>query len=234
MAMSKVAQLSLVHTDIHHCTLCELHAGRTLTVPGAGNPDADVMFIGEAPGKNEDEQGLPFVGRSGNYLEERLKDINLSREDVFIANVVKCRPPDNRDPRTGEIATCNPYLRRQIDIIDPLVIATLGRFSMEMFFGKQSITRIHGQFKYGDNRAYIPLFHPAYVLRNPNIHDDFVTDMQKLLPLVEDVRLRREKGEMHAGISDVPTPDVPDNVNDEAEEVAEDDPDSPKQMGLFG
>jgi uracil-DNA glycosylase family 4 len=123
--VTKVGQLSAVHSEIYGCTLCGLCTGRTRTVPGAGNPDAEIMFIGEAPGEHEDLQGLPFVGKSGQYLDELLARNGLSRDAVFIANVVKCRPLKNRDPLPEEIAACNAYLTRQIEINDPLVIATL-------------------------------------------------------------------------------------------------------------
>lgn len=226
---SKVARLSAVHTEIFYCTQCPLHEGRTRTVPGAGDPDAEIMFIGEAPGKNEDEQGLPFVGRSGKYLDELLQGIGLSRDQVFIANVVKCRPPNNRDPQSEEIETCNPYLRQQIEIIDPLVIATLGRYSMNMFFPNAKISRIHGQPEYGTRRAYFPFYHPAAALRDPSKREDMVNDFARLMEVVEEMRIRRAN----------PDPvDEPPGEEEEAEREASPeeeaaDEDSPKQMGLF-
>lgn len=223
MSMSNVAQLSLIHTEIFHCTLCALHTGRTHTVPGAGDPHADLMFIGEAPGKNEDEQGLPFVGRSGAYLDELLTGIGLTRDEVFIANVVKCRPPDNRDPHSDEIDTCNAYLRRQIAVIDPLVIATLGRYSMAMFFPNEKISHIHGQARYGTRRAYVPLFHPAYILRNPSKKPEMEADFQQLLTITAEVRQKRDSGEMNAA------PDADDPI---ASQMTTDSND-PRQMGLF-
>jgi len=222
---SKVAQLSAIHTEIFYCQQCALHAGRTRTVPGAGEPDADILFIGEAPGKNEDEQGLPFVGRSGQYLDDLLAGIGLNREQVFIANVVKCRPPNNRDPFADEIATCNPYLQRQIEVIDPLVIATLGRYSMNMFFPNAKISQIHGQPKYGTHRAYFPFYHPAAALRNPNLKQEMVADFEHLLEVVEVVRKRRASNKMSA--------EADDSTAEVADTEAQHNPDDPKQMGLF-
>ncbi|MDQ7026866.1 MAG: uracil-DNA glycosylase [Anaerolineae bacterium] len=219
--VTKVGQLSAVHTEIYTCTLCGLHSGRTRTVPGAGNPNAEILFIGEAPGYYEDQQGLPFVGKSGQYLDELLKQIGLARDDVFIANVVKCRPPDNRDPLADEMAACNPYIRRQIDIIDPLVIATLGRYSMGMFFPNARISTIHGQAKYGTVRAYYPFFHPAAVLRDSNLRPVMESDFARLLTVVEEVKRRRANDEMSA------------TASDDANPPTEIDPESPKQMGLF-
>ena len=221
MTMSKVARLSLLHTEILHCTKCPLHEGRTYTVPGAGNPQAEIMFIGEAPGKNEDEQGLPFVGRSGQYLDELLAGIGYHRDDVFIANVVKCRPPNNRDPQPEEIETCNPYLRQQIDIIDPLVIATLGRYSMNMFFPNEKITAIHGVARYGVRCAYYPLFHPAYVLRNQSKRDEMSADFERMVTVLEEMRARRDNDE------------VPEDTDIEKEITLPTDGDEPSQRGLF-
>jgi uracil-DNA glycosylase len=177
--------------DIAACMLCPLHQGRTQTVPGAGNPDAEIMFIGEAPGKYEDEQGVPFVGRSGQYLNYLLDKISLKRQDVFITNVVKCRPPDNRDPQQIEIDTCKPYLERQITAIDPKVIVTVGRFSMARYFPKAKISVIHGQPLYEDERAYYPIYHPAAALRNPRLKRDMEVDFDRLLEVIQEVKRRR-------------------------------------------
>lgn len=161
------AAMDAIAAQIAVCTKCQLHQGRTHAVPGAGPVPADIMFIGEGPGFHEDKQGLPFVGASGKFLEQLLATISLTRDDVFIANVVKCRPPENRDPLPVEVDTCTKeYLYRQIDLINPKVIVTLGRFSMGLFFPNAKITAIHGQPKWDKGRAYLPLFHPAAVLRN--------------------------------------------------------------------
>lgn len=227
--VSKVAQLSAIHTEIFYCTKCPLHAGRTRTVPGAGNPEAEIMFIGEAPGFHEDQQGLPFVGRSGQYLEELLSGIGLTRDDVFIANVIKCRPPDNRDPQTSEIETCNPYLRDQIAVIDPLIIATLGRYSMNMFFPNERISQIHGQPRYGAKRAYFPLYHPAAVLRNGNLRPDMEADIKRLPQLLEEVKERRSQY-MPEEDDELDAQAVPP-VSEPEPEADEDD--LPRQKGLF-
>lgn len=219
--VTKVGQLSAIHTEVYTCTLCGLHSGRTRTVPGAGNPDAEIMFIGEAPGYYEDQQGLPFVGKSGQYLDELLKGIGLARDDVFIANVVKCRPPENRDPFADEMEACNPYIRRQIDIIDPLVIATLGRYSMGMFFPNARISTIHGQAKYGTVRAYYPFYHPAAVLRDSNLRPVMESDFARLLDVIAEVKRRRTNDE------------TGDTASDDVLSPTENDPESPKQMGLF-
>lgn len=192
--------LQEIAARVSQCPLCPLAAGRTRAVPGAGRADADIMFIGEAPGFHEDQQGLPFVGQSGKYLDELLGKIGLSRGEVFITNVVKCRPPGNRDPLPDEIDICvNTYLKQQVEIIQPKLIATLGRFSMALFFSKDArITKIHGQPLRANNRIYYPLFHPAAVLRNPNLRPAMEADFRRMLDLL-------------AEIAQMPdTPDAPD------------------------
>jgi DNA polymerase len=166
------------------CTRCaELAATRTSVVFGAGNADAELMFVGEAPGANEDLQGLPFVGAAGKLLEKLLGEIGLSRAEVFIANVLKCRPPGNRDPQPGEIENCRPYLARQIELIEPRVICTLGNFATKLLRGDPAgITRVHGQPEVrtiGEHTARLyPLFHPAAALYTPStletLREDFV------------------------------------------------------------
>jgi uracil-DNA glycosylase len=174
------AALADIADQVSRCTACELHKGRTRAVPGEGPVNAEIMFIGEAPGRHEDQQGRPFVGQAGRLLETLLAEIGLTREDVWIGNVVKCRPPGNRDPRPEEIAACAGYLERQLDLLQPRVVATLGRFSMEKFFPGAKITRVHGQARRDGNRVLIPLFHPAYVLRNMAAMPDAVRDIQKI------------------------------------------------------
>ncbi|HMM43211.1 MAG TPA: uracil-DNA glycosylase, partial [Thermomicrobiales bacterium] len=148
--------LDEVAAMVRQCTRCELCRGRTHAVPGHGAVDAEIMFIGEAPGWNEDKQGLPFVGAAGQFLNELLASINLDRNSVFITNVVKCRPPGNRDPLPDEIAACYPYLETQIDTIDPLLIVTLGRYSMARWFPNERISRIHGQARRVGERVVVP------------------------------------------------------------------------------
>lgn len=182
-------KLESIAANVRGCSKCQLHSARTQAVPGAGRPDSDIMFIGEAPGYHEDQQGLPFVGASGKYLGELLGLIGLTRNDVFITNVVKCRPPGNRDPLPEEMDACVPsYLDEQIAIIQPKIIATLGRFSMALFFPKNvRISKIHGQPKRADGRIYYPLFHPAAVLRNPNLRPVMEEDFKRMLDLLEEI-----------------------------------------------
>ena len=187
-AMEKIA------AEVRGCTLCDLHKTRTKAVPGAGNLQTQILFIGEGPGFNEDKQGLPFVGQSGKYLETLLKIINLKREDVFITNVVKCRPPENRDPLPVEIGTCKPYLDQQINLIDPLMIVTLGRFSMARYFPNGKISQIHGQAKIENGRAYYPLFHPAAVLRNPALQSQMEGDFRRIPEILTKVQKLRDAG----------------------------------------
>src|SRR5437763_13572866 len=153
--MSSEEILKEVAVEVSTCTRCDLCKSRTRAVPGEGDPHAKVLFIGEGPGFHEDKQGRPFVGPSGQLLQELLKSINLEREDVFITNVVKCRPPDNRDPLPAEIGACNDYLDRQIAAIQPLVIVTLGRHSMAKFFSGKKSTPIHGRPKKKDGNRCI-------------------------------------------------------------------------------
>lgn len=182
------AALEVIASEVKVCTRCPLHTGRTHAVPGAGRVDADIMFVGEGPGFHEDQQGLPFVGASGKYLEKLLAGIGLTRQDVFITNVVKCRPPGNRDPQPDELKTCTSnYLFRQIEIIQPKVIATLGRYSMGLFFPPDvRITKIHGQPRRADGRIYYPLFHPAAVLRNDNLRPAMEEDFKRMLTLLNE------------------------------------------------
>jgi len=198
--------LDAIAAEVAACTLCPLHRGRKQTVPGDGAINADIMFIGEAPGYHEDQQGLPFVGASGKYLEELLASIGLKRQDVFIANVVKCRPPENRDPQPAEIDACKAYLDRQIEIIDPVIIATLGRFSMARYFPDGKITKIHGQPKYEGGRIYYPLFHPAAALRNANLKPVMEADFKRMTELIAKAR----EGDMP---EDEPPPEPPKQLS---------------------
>ncbi len=194
MSDERAEALGKIAAEIRTCKLCDLWKNRTKAVPGAGDIHADILFVGEGPGFNEDKQGLPFVGRSGTYLESLLKLLNLTRDDVFIANVVKCRPPENRDPTPLEISTCKPYLDQQIALIDPLLIVTLGRYSMARYFPNGKITRIHGQPKFEDGRAYYPLFHPAAVLRNPGLQAEMEGDFRRIPEILDKVRQMRDVG----------------------------------------
>jgi DNA polymerase len=199
--MTGEAQDSLdqVASEVRVCPLCELARSRTNAVPGEGNPDARVMLIGEGPGFYEDKEGKPFVGASGKFLTELLENAGLKREDVFITNVVKCRPPGNRDPLPDEIQACAPYLERQITLIDPDVIVTLGRFSMGRFFPGEKISKIHGQPKTVGNRLVVPMYHPAAALHQGALKATIQEDFDKLPKFLADrERAReasREKGE---------------------------------------
>jgi uracil-DNA glycosylase family 4 len=180
--VTDVSQMTIEQLEaaIRACTLCALHKGRTQAVPGEGPANADIMFIGEGPGFHEDRQGRPFVGAAGQFLEELLASINLTREQVYIANVVKCRPPGNRDPLPEELSACAPYLDRQIELIRPKVIVTLGRFSMARFFPGASISKIHGQPKRVGNVLVVPMFHPAAALHQPKWRPVVEADFKRL------------------------------------------------------
>ena len=214
MSDDRAAKLEAIAQEIHTCTACRLYENTQNAVPGYGDVNAEILFIGEAPGAEEDRQGLPFVGRSGKYLDYLLGLIGLKREQVFITNVAKHRPPENRDPKPDEIIACKVYLDRQFEIIDPLVVATLGRFSMARYFPNAKISHIHGQPKYEDNRAYYPFYHPAAALRNPGLRHDMEADIKRLVEVVAAVKRRRAQ-----------------NVNG-AEPPPEDEP-PPQQLRLF-
>ena len=175
---------------VRKCTLCGLSGGRTNAVPGEGPEDADIMFVGEGPGFHEDRQGRPFVGAAGKYLDELLASIGMKREDVYIANVVKCRPPGNRDPQQEEIEACRPYLDQQIALIRPKIIVTLGRFSMNLFIPDAQISRAHGQARKIDGILYYPIYHPAAGLHQPRwktmIEEDFKR-IPEVLSEIQDV-----------------------------------------------
>jgi DNA polymerase len=172
---------------VHDCTRCPPHQERTRAVPGEGNPKADIMLIGEGPGFHEDRQARPFVGASGKFLEELLANIGYKRADVFIANVVKCRPPRNRDPQAEELEACQDYLNRQIELVDPKVIVTLGRFSMYRYFPGASISKIHGQPKRVGDRLVVPMFHPAAALHQPKWRPVIIEDFKKLPQFIAEV-----------------------------------------------
>lgn len=166
------------------CTRCKLHYSRKNAVPGSGNPHAQVMFIGEGPGFHENEQGLPFVGPAGQFLDELLGEAHLKREDVFITNVVKCRPPGNRDPQIEELDACKSYLEHQIAAINPDVIVTLGRFSMAHFIQNGKISGIHGHSFWVNNRMVVPMYHPAAALHQPSLREIVKQDFKNLPGLI--------------------------------------------------
>jgi len=188
IALTPVEALAAIRADIGDCTRCKLHTlGRTQVVFGVGNPAADLMFVGEAPGRDEDQQGFPFVGRAGQLLTKIIEAIALKREDVYIANVIKCRPPENRNPEPDEVETCEPFLFRQIDVIKPKVIVALGKFGAQTLLRTlDPISRLRGRvFEYRGAKL-IPTFHPAYLLRNPSSKREVWEDMKLVRKLLSE------------------------------------------------
>ena len=175
-------RLAAVRRELGDCTRCKLHGGRKHLVFGVGNPEADLMFVGEAPGRDEDLQGEPFVGRAGQLLTRIIEAIGLRRQDVYIANVIKCRPPENRNPEPDEIETCRPFLYAQIDVIAPRVIVALGSFAVKTLLGDDSISisRARGRLYACRGAQLVPTFHPAYLLRSPHRKRDVWEDMQRV------------------------------------------------------
>src|SRR5215472_14467618 len=174
--------LGRVAAEVRVCTKCDLHLNTHNGVPGEGDPHAEVMFIGEAPGFHEDRQGRPFVGPAGAFLNELLASVGLDRGTVFITNVVKHRPPENRDPLPEEISACSDYLTRQIEAINPKVIVTLGRFSMARFFPTARIGQIHGQAKLLDGRLVVCMYHPAAALHRAELRQTVIDDFKRAIP----------------------------------------------------
>jgi uracil-DNA glycosylase len=189
--------LDAIDEEVRACTACRLHEGRTRAVPGEGDPDTEVVFVGEGPGFNEDREGRPFVGRAGGMLVRLLGAIGWRREDVFITNVVKCRPPDNRDPGPDEIAACAPFLRRQLEILDPAVVVTLGRHSMGTFMPGARIGQAHGTTAPADpetgarDALVFAMYHPAAALRSPGVERDSFEDMARVPGVLLRARERR-------------------------------------------
>jgi len=189
-----VSDLQQLAAEVSACTRCVLHKSRVKAVPGEGPEHADIMFIGEGPGFHENQQGRPFVGAAGQFLDELLNMIGLKRDQVFICNVVKCRPPGNRDPLPEEIAACKPYLDRQIALIQPKVIVTLGRYSMARAFPNEKISAIHGQPKKVDGIVYVPMFHPAAALHQPSLRRTVEDDFRQLPAILGELdRVREEQ-----------------------------------------
>ena len=170
------------------CTGCSLHQGRTNAVPGEGAPDAEIMLIGEGPGFHEDRQGRPFVGPAGKFLEELLASIGLERKQVFIANMVKCRPPQNRDPLPEELSACSKYLERQIELVDPLLLVTLGRFALARFCPGESISRARGRVREINGRSIYPIMHPAAALHRQEHRATIMADFQGIPAILEALR----------------------------------------------
>lgn len=205
------AALEAIAAEVRTCTSCRLAQGRTKAVPGEGHPDTEVVFVGEGPGQTEDQQGRPFVGRAGELLVKWLASIGWRRQEVFITNIVKCRPPGNRDPEPDEIAACAPYLRRQLEVLDPAVVVTLGRFSMGHFRPGERITQIHGTHAPAPagtgtrDAVAFALFHPAAALRSSEVERQSYEDIAGLPRVLERARIERAAG-AHAAFPATPEP----------------------------
>jgi uracil-DNA glycosylase family 4 len=193
----RLAALEEVASDVRSCTRCRLHETRTRAVPGEGNADTEVVFVGEGPGQNEDRQGRPFVGRAGDLLVKFLATLRWRRDEVFITNIVKCRPPDNRDPEPDEIAACAPYLQRQLEILDPALVVTLGRHSLGRFMPGSRISQAHGTVRpvdpaTGASNAFVfAMYHPAAALRTPDIERTSYDDIASIPAALLESRARR-------------------------------------------
>ncbi len=214
--------LKKVAAEVSGCQRCQLSFSRKKAVPGEGPFNAEVMFIGEGPGFYENEQGRPFVGAAGKFLDELLQRAGLKRESVFITNVVKCRPPGNRDPLPEELAACNEYLERQIEAIDPCVIVTLGRYSMGRFMSNVRISDVHGKARWINNRMVVPMFHPAAALHQPSLKGAVIEDFSRLAGFVEQARQNRQKAAMPQ-----------QQVQQQPEDASEKEDQQPTQLSLF-
>jgi len=226
-AAERREQLVQLYKEVKDCTKCPLHETRAKIVFGAGNADADLMFVGEAPGAEEDRQGLPFVGRAGQLLNQMLEEIGLARDDVFIANVLKSRPPGNRDPQPQEIEACKPYLFEQVRLIEPRVVCTLGNFATKLLSGNSTgITRVRGTpqvHEFGGRTVFLlPLFHPAAALRTPAVKETLRADLE-LLP------------QLLSGPPPVPVGATAEVEEEIGEEPAAEPPQDPAdQLDMFG
>lgn len=188
-----MSALTELYLEISLCKDCSLGRQRTQAVPGEGAENAAILFVGEAPGFHEDRQGRPFVGQAGKFLNELLASIDLKREDVYIANVIKCRPPQNRDPLLTEIGACKKWLDRQIELIKPRIIVTLGRYSLARFFSGETISRVHGTWYKQNGVIYFAMYHPAAVLHQPRLRQTVMDDMQKIPTLLAEMDEVQEK-----------------------------------------
>jgi uracil-DNA glycosylase family 4 len=193
--VSAQEELEKIAEEVRACTLCPLSRGRTRAVPGEGPADAEIMFIGEGPGFHEDRQGRPFVGAAGQFLEELLASIGMRRDQVYITNVVKCRPPGNRDPLPEEVAACKPYLDRQIEAIKPKIVVTLGRHSMARYLPGASISKVHGQARKVGEVICFPMLHPAAGLHQPRWKPLIEEDIKKLPALLAEARRQINQSE---------------------------------------
>jgi len=218
--------LDAIAAEVRVCTNCRLHETRTNAVPGEGDPETEVVFVGEGPGFNEDRGGRPFIGRAGDLLVKLLASIGWRREEVFITNIVKCRPPDNRDPQPDEVAACAPYLRRQLEVLDPAVIVTLGRHSMARFMPGARISQAHGAVRPVDpetgarDALVFAMYHPAAALRTPAIEVESYADIAGVPLALLDARRRREAVQPTAAATSTGPPALADPVGPPAADVA--------------
>lgn len=210
--MTPEEYLAELNQEVSVCTRCALHFSRKRAVPGEGPINAEIMFIGEGPGFHENEQGRPFVGPAGKFLDELLESIGMKRSDVYITNVVKCRPPGNRDPEPDEIRACSVYLDRQIQLINPKVIVTLGRYSMARYMPNAKIGSVHGKVVEMDGRLVVAMYHPAAALHQVSLKSSIIDDFSRLPQMITKSKQVKDK----------PAPEAP------VEEKKE-----PKQLSLF-
>ncbi|EKE25890.1 MAG: hypothetical protein ACD_5C00008G0001 [uncultured bacterium] len=191
--MNKEEKLNKLNTLMSVCSRCTLHCGASRVVSGAGNPEAEIIFIGEAPGKKENELGIPFVGSSGRILDKMLNSIKLKREDVYLTNIIKCRPPENRDPLPEEVIQCLPWLEKQIEIISPKIIVTLGKYALNIFLPDKKISEVHGRLieidfpKIGKLKIF-PVHHPAAARQNKKTRAIFEEDFQKIPIILRQIK----------------------------------------------
>lgn len=218
--------LSQLASEVSVCQKCQLHFSRKKSVPGEGPSTAEVMFIGEGPGFYENEQGRPFVGAAGKFLDELLIRAGLNRETVYITNVVKCRPPANRDPLPDELNACGDYLDLQIKTINPLIIVTLGRYSMARYMANVRISDVHGKARWVENRLIVPMFHPAAALHQPSLKTAILDDFSRLPAFINQARQNRDKIQAH-----VPAVPAIELYEEQAEEKPKQEP--PVQLSLF-
>ena len=214
--MSAEEIISKIAEEVSVCTNCALHESRKKSVPGEGPANAEIMFIGEGPGFHENEQGRPFVGAAGKFLDQLLAQAGVTRADVFIGNVVKCRPPGNRDPLPEELAACDIHLEAQIKVINPSIIVTLGRFSMNKFIPGAKISAIHGQMRKVGDRFVIPMFHPAAALHQAALKPAILADFAKLPELLKQARAAQGK-----------------SAGEKTKEETQQQNEEPKQLNLF-
>jgi DNA polymerase len=232
------AALSQIGAEVDVCTRCPLHAGRTRAVPGEGHPDTEVVFVGEGPGYNEDREGRPFVGAAGGLLNELLNAIGWQRSEVFITNVVKCRPPANRDPEPAEIAACAPFLRRQLEALDPALVVTLGRHSLQTFQPGARIGGAHGTLRPAPsetgaaNALTYALYHPAAALRQGSLKETMLADIAGVPEALIEARQRRTAPELVAAVPVAEEPEA--EVELESVALLETEAASPEPvLGLF-